>query len=109
MIYCYRHGETVITESFPIGKAPKYIIRGKVRYMRSFRDEHKTVPATSGWPMEDYAAGVHADQAQELREFFAKKGVPTDVTPEGNPVYRDARHRKRALKARGLHDNAGYY
>ena len=108
MIYCYRCGREVRQANVPCGKAPKFIIRGKVRYMRSFRDEHKTVPATSGWPMEDYAAGVHADQAQELRDVRAKKGVPTDVTPEGNPIYRDAAHRRRALKARGLHDNSSY-
>jgi hypothetical protein len=108
MLYCYEHGDTVITKSFPMGKAPKFVFVGKVRYRRSFRAEHKGIPATSGWPLECYASGVHADQAQELRDFLAKKGVPTDVTPEGNPIYRDANHRKRALKARGLHDNSSY-
>lgn len=108
MFYCYRHGEKVITESFPIGKAPKYVFRGKVRYTRSFRDERVGVPATKGWPIECVASGVHPSQAQELRDFLEKRGVPTEVTPDGNPVYRDAQHRKRALKARGLHDNASY-
>ena len=108
MIYCYRNGRDVIMESFPCGEAPRFVMKGKRRFVRSYADEHKGVPATAGWPMEDYAAGVHADQAQELRDFLAKKGVPTDVSPEGNPIYRDAAHRRRALKARGLHDKSGY-
>ncbi len=108
MTYCYRNGEEVVTEVFPLGKAPAFIERDGVRFARSWRDERVGVPATAGWPIECVASGVHASQAQELRDFLAKKGVPTEVTPEGNPIYRDAAHRKRALKARGLHDNASF-
>lgn len=62
-----------------------------------------------GWPMECVASGVHASQAGELREHFKRHGVPTDVTHDGNPIYRDANHRKRALKCRGFVDKAAYY
>ncbi len=108
MTYCFRNGDDVVTEVFPLGKAPEFIERNGRRYSRSWRDERVGVPPTTGWPIECVASGVHPSQAQELRDFLEKKGVPTEVTPDGNPVYRDAQHRKRALKARGLHDNASY-
>ena len=67
------------------------------------------VPASKGWPLECYASGVAPDQAGELRDYLAKKGVPTEVSADGNPIYRDAAHRRKALKARGLHDKASFF
>jgi len=58
--------------------------------------------------MECIASGVNANQAGELRDFFAKSGVPTEVTSDGNPIYRNASHRRRALKARGFVDRSSY-
>lgn len=63
---------------------------------------------TRGWPIECVASGVNAAQAQELRDEFKRVGVPTEVTADGNPIYTDAAHRRRALKARGLVDRSSY-
>ena len=66
-------------------------------------------PSPKGWPMEPcIASGVQPDQAQELRDLFKRKGVPTEVTSGGDPIYRSPEHRRRALKARGFRDLSGY-
>jgi hypothetical protein len=65
--------------------------------------------AAAKWPFACYASGVHASQAQELRDFFQQHGEKVDVTPDGDPVYTGPQQRKRLLKLRGLHDNAAYY
>jgi hypothetical protein len=54
------------------------------------------------------ASGVHASQAGELRDYLSSRGVPTEVTAEGDPVYVSAKHRKKALKARGLFDKSAF-
>lgn len=106
--YAYRNGRSVVTRTFRISERPDTItIDGKV-YKRSFADERPGVPASAGWPMECYASGVHASQAGELRKYFKDHGCPTEVTADGNPVYRSAAHRRKALKLRGFKDKAGY-
>ena len=107
-VYCYRVGERVIEKAFPVGKAPRHIWVGLRLAHRDFTAEHKGVPAACGWPMTCFASGVNANQAQELRDFLAKSGVPTEVTPDGDPIYRDAKHRRKALKARGLFDKNAF-
>lgn len=108
-IYCYEDKDgTVYDEVFPCGQAPKMIVVDGTKAFRSFAAEKKSVPATAGWPMECIASGVNAAQAGELREHLASKGVPTEVSRDGNPIYRDAKHRKRALKARGMFDRRAY-
>jgi len=109
MTYCYETaGGEVVEQDYPMGKAPPMIlVRGKVA-RRSFAAEHKAGPPTKGWPMTCYASGVNAEQAGELRRYLADHGVPTVVTPDGDPIYRDARHRKRALKCRGIVDRASF-
>jgi hypothetical protein len=37
-----------------------------------------------------------------------RKGVPTEVSADGNPIYLNAKHRKKALKARGIVDRSSY-
>ena len=59
--------------------------------------------------MECVASGVHASQAGELRKFFRDHGCPTEVTADGNPVYRNKAHRDKALKLRGFKDKSGYF
>lgn len=108
-IYCYEtESGKIIERVFKIGKAPLFIRVDGEKIKRSWRSERVGVPATSGWPITCYASGVNARDAQKLRDHLAKKGVPTEVTPDGDPVYTDARHRHKALKARGLIDRAGY-
>jgi hypothetical protein len=101
-------GEVVVTRVFRIGQAPKTIMVDGVLATRSIKDEHKFFPPTKGWPMTCFASGVNANQAGELRDHLLKAGVPTEVTADGDPVYRSAAHRKKALKARGMHDRKSF-
>ena len=79
-------------------------------YTRDRAAEWKDGPKSggAGWPIECYASGVHASQAQELRDHFEKSGCATEVTQDGDPVYRNHQHRKKALACRGLHDEASF-
>jgi hypothetical protein len=109
MIYCYEDESGNVSDlSFPLGKAPRTTIVDGVKLKRCYAAERKSFPATAGWPMECYASGVNANQAQELRDHFDKAGVPTEVTPDGDPVYRNPKHRKKALKCRGLVDKDSF-
>ncbi len=108
--YCYetKNGE-VYERVFRMGKAPRSIMVGNCKAKRAFFAELASVPSSAGWPMpECIASGVNPKQAGELRSFLSRKGVPTEVTKNGNPVYRSKSHRKAALKARGMHDNNSY-
>lgn len=108
--YCYQDKQGFIHERiFRMGDAPKTIDLGeKGVASRCFAAEGKTVPTESGWPMECMASGVNASQGKELASYLKKRGVPTDVSKDGNPIYRDAQHRKKALKARGFYDKNAY-
>ncbi len=115
--YCYttEDGETVERE-FARGEAPEFVaifskeIHVHVRADRDYRAELSPTHSTgAGWPIECVGSGVNANQAQELRDEFKRCGVPTDVSSDGNPIYRDVAHRRRALEARGLIDKSSYY
>lgn len=108
-IYCYESNDGDVVERYcKAGCAPKRIEVGGVKYRRSFAAERVGVPAQKGWPIECVASGVNAGQAGELRDHFKKAGVPTEVSADGNPIYRDARHRRKALKCRGLFDKSSF-
>jgi len=63
----------------------------------------------SNWPMESDACGVHPDQAKEYAKYLREKGVPTEVLPNGNPVFTGRDHRKKVCAVTGMYDrNAGY-
>lgn len=108
--YCYQDKQGFIHERvFRIGEAPKSLDLGaRGTAQRCFAAETKTLPATSGWPLECVASGVAAKDKDKLADHLKKCGVPTDVSSDGNPVYRDARHRAKALKARGFFDKNAY-
>ena len=108
-MYCYR-GEMnqVVEKFFRMGEAPQSFVENGQHFKRDFTAEAVGVPPRKGWPMECIASGVHASQAGELRNHLARAGVPTEVTPDGNPIYKNAGHRRRALKARGIVDKASY-
>ena len=106
-VYCYSNkAGKVVEKFFPVGKAPEMLKGG---FERDFGAEGATVPPTRGWPIECLGSGVNAEQAQELRDHLRNSGVPTDVSSDGNPIYRDTNHRRRALKARGLNDKDSFY
>lgn len=111
--YCYRSQDKrrkLITRIFSSKDKPERFVEKGVAFVRSREDEWGgiSVPAVSGWPLECVASGVAPSQAQELRDFYKSHGCPTEVTEDGNPVYRSAAHRKKALKCRGFHDRASY-
>jgi hypothetical protein len=107
--YCYT-SENGNTHEWvcPIGKAPSAIMTPDGLAKRDLRAEHIGVPSKAGWPITCVASGVNAADSDKLRKHLADKGVPTEVTPGGDPVYRDPAHRRRALKARGFIDKASY-
>ena len=111
--YCYRSRDRrrrLVTRVFSVRERPETFTEKGVVFERSRADEWEgvSVPATSGWPLECVASGVHPSQAGELRKFYADHGCPTEVTADGNPVYRSAAHRKKALKLRGFKDKSSY-
>lgn len=80
------------------------------RMRRDFPAEQGRVRDTkTSWPMESDAAGVHPAQIAEAMEHDRRHGVPTEYTPDGNPLYTSRDHRARHCRANGLYDrNAGY-
>lgn len=107
-VYCFTSAEggATVGRVFPMGKAPRSVHVNGHPYMRDYQAEQVKVPSPAGWPMEPCSgSGVHPSQAQDLRDHFEKCGVPTEVSEDGDPVYRDKLHRERALKVRNLHDN----
>lgn len=105
-VYCYiAQDGSRFERSFPLGRAPESIT---IIARRDFVSEQKGVPSKKGWPIECIASGVNAADANELRAFLSRAGVPTEVTPDGNPLYRDLRHQRKALKVRGFVDRSSY-
>lgn len=113
--YCFRsrdrRGE-VIERVFPSSRIPKSVKVGRRRYDRARDAEWGgiSVPSTV-WanPIHCVASGVHPSQRKELETYLKEAGVPTRVDADGNPIYTSAQHRRKALKARGMHDNASYF
>lgn len=109
--YCYKTDDGSVKQQlvYPIGKAPKEVkVHGGRVAKRDYAAESVGVPSTKGWPIECYGSGVNANQAGELRDHLKEKGVPTEISKDGNPIYRNARHRRRALKVRGLVDKNSF-
>lgn len=112
MNYAYANADgVVIWEEKPLGAEPppREVVREGETFTRSYRAERAGTPATKGWPIECVASGVNAADAQKLRDEFQRLGVPTEVTNDGDPIYTDAVHRKKALRARGLIDRRSFY
>ena len=55
---------------------------------RDFQADFGKRKPCGNWPMESYAAGVNPKQIPEMRKFDKKHGVPTDYSPDGDPVFR---------------------
>lgn len=107
--YCYK-SENGNTHEWvcPMGKAPPTIMTPDGLAKRDLAAEHIAVPSSKGWPIKCVASGVNAADGDKLSKYLADKGVPTEVR-DGDPIYRDPQHRKKALKARGLVDLDGYH
>lgn len=110
-VYCYQDDRGKIHErvfSITAQIPPVIVLKGGRKARRCYQAERKSVPSPRCWPMTCFASGVHASQADQLRDCLAKAGVPTEVTKDGDPVYRSAAHRRKALKARGFVDKSSY-
>ena len=110
-MYCFRADDGEVFERmFSMSNVPAQIHEGGKIAKRSLVTELSSQgsPPTKGWPMTCVASGVNADQASELSDHLAKKGVPTEVTSDGDPIYRNAAHRRKALKARGIIDRNSF-
>jgi hypothetical protein len=114
--YCYTNEATghTIERFFGMHEdKPKEIVVADCDgvYRRDYSAETKALQTEScpGWPMAPCtASGVQPYQAQELRDHLKKSGVPTEVTSQGDPIYRSKAHRTAALKARQMHDRASF-
>ncbi len=110
-LYAYSSDTTGEYEEhfFRMGAAPRTIVSKNGNVLeRDFSAEHNPRRAGGGWPLVCDASAVLPEQAQQLRELYVRAGVPTEVSKSGQPIYRDAHHRKRALKARGFHDRDSF-
>ncbi len=93
-----------------MGQAPQWVTLedGSVATRDFTAERGGGLNHTAGWPIECIGSGVNAEQAGELRDHFKKHGVDCEVSRDGNPIYRDANHRRKCLKLRGFSDKAAY-
>lgn len=60
-------------------------------------------------PKASNALKVHPSQVQEAIENARQKGVPTDFTKDGRPLFTSRSHQKRYCKAYGYFNRDGGY
>lgn len=61
-----------------------------------------------GYPIKLNSMAVTTHRRKTMMEHLAKKGVPTEYTPRGRPIIRDAAHRKQFMKAMNLIDRNSF-
>lgn len=99
--------------------APVYLIDGREvteeEYRRHF-PENSELPQNlffgnhpGAWPVLSDALGVLPRQIDEARQSAARRGVPTDFSPDGRAIFRSRGHRSAYCKAYGFHDRDGGY
>ena len=82
--------------------------QGKAR--RDYEAEHGGAKCgQAGWPMWSDGAGVHPAQANDTMEYLRSRGVSAEINSEGQVKMESQSHRRRVLKALGLHDRNGGY
>lgn len=109
--YCYTNkaGRT-IEKCFPMGKAPRSIRVGFVRFRQDTAAKFAGRKHDAGsWPMLCDALGVLPSQAKEAEAHLNSVGVPTTFTREGRCVVRNNGHRNRVMEALGMHDRDACY
>jgi hypothetical protein len=115
MIYCYRCQRegcgTVLELALPVSKAkfrPTCYDCGE-KMSRDWTREHETQSPTGTWPMKCEALAVHPLDAKSAQESAKKRGIHTDFTKSGEPVFTSPGHRKRYCESYGYFaKNAGY-
>lgn len=63
----------------------------------------------ANWPLVSEALSVHPDQVQEAIDSARRKGVPTEFTKSGAPIFTSREHRKRYCEAYHFYDRQGGY
>jgi len=111
--YCYTALNETIERDYPMATVPWTFTKDGVVWTRDLAAEKvgykEQKRSNARWPMEPcVGSGVNPEDAQRLRDHFEKCGVPTEVHPSGDPVYRTPKHRERALKCRNLHDKSSF-
>lgn len=114
--YCYttRDGTTTTVREFPVGKAPARVRLPDRRWARrDIMAEHQRrgngrQNLGGQYPLVCTALGVHPDEIPESQQFDSRHGVPTEYTPDGDPIMRDKSHYYKYRKVHGFIDRAGY-
>lgn len=84
---------------------------GKVAFRDMVAEIRPQQGATDPWRkgLASEAAAVHPDQIREAKKYLERKGIKTEFTPDGRPVFRSRPHRKAHLEAFHLYDKDGGY
>ena len=61
-----------------------------------------------GYPIKSNVFATTSKGVKKAMAEAAKRGVPTEFTPDGTCVLRDAAHRKAYMKAFGYHDRNSF-
>jgi len=119
MIYCFRNKKTGETMEmvWSVAQMEKsmrqdetYVDNEGIVWHRDYASEMGVTGTCSSWPMKSDGAGVHPSQIGDAMKSAAKMGVPTSFDSKtGQAIFESRAHRKKYLKAHGMHDrNAGY-
>lgn len=108
--YCYRCPSCDTQFEVTVCARWKRCVNCGKRAVRYIAGEHAPRRrAGARWPILSDALSVHPKQVKGMRKRVLEAGVPTEIRPDGRPVLRDAKHRKRFCEAFGYYDrNAGY-
>ena len=108
-MYCYSRDNHVVERFYHMGDAPDKIRVNNMTYHRDLAAEHIGVPPEGNWPIECIGSGVHADQAQELRDYYKEHGLNIEVSKNGNPIYKSAKEQREGLKCRHMINKSSFY
>ena len=117
MIYCYRDPsgapvDLVMTvKEHDRRSRQDYSIRHEGQVLqRDWQAEHGGFQSTNdaGWPIHSDAAGCHPSQIKETERQLKEKGVRMRHTRDGRAIFESRAHRRRCMKALGIHDNASF-
>lgn len=78
------------------------------RLQRDYALEHGGPSANAQWPILSDAAGVSPDHIPQWQDEMRRRGVALNYAPDGRAIFENPAHRRRCLKALGMHDRLGY-
>jgi hypothetical protein len=119
VIYCFKDENTnnTLEVCWTVAQMEKntckdytYVDNEGVRWVRDYPAEMGQPASCGTWPMKSDGAGVHPSQIGDAMKAASKMGVPTSFDAKtGQAIFESRAHRKKYLKAHGMHDrNAGY-